>query len=171
MRKHSIILVIGGVSHTAWRCSTCREWKPEDAFYASKTTWHGFRAQCKECHNRSSILTRTPGAARTRNRKWMRADRLRNLAKYRARERAASRKYALDHKRVARQRLNSRVRSGRILRPARCGQCGRYAKTEGHHKDYSRPYDVEWLCSVCHGERHQSAKAEPCKQTPCKQTC
>lgn len=50
------------------------------------------------------------------------------------------------------------LQSGRLIRPDQCGRCGRKdTKAKGgrtiihaHHRDYSRPLDVEWLCAKCH---------------------
>jgi len=46
------------------------------------------------------------------------------------------------------------IRSGRIKRLQYCQVCGRVCKTEAHHNDYSKPYDVIWLCSSCHSQYH-----------------
>jgi hypothetical protein len=40
-----------------------------------------------------------------------------------------------------------------LLVPERC-QCGA-GKTEMHHKDYSKPLQVQWLCRPCHQVEHQ----------------
>lgn len=55
----------------------------------------------------------------------------------------------------ARELLNTAVSTGRIQRPDACEGCGREASVNGHHHDYSKPYDVEWLCTTCHGTRHR----------------
>ena len=55
----------------------------------------------------------------------------------------------------ARHDLYHAVTSGRIIRPDHCEFCFKECKPEGHHADYLRPLDVDWLCSVCHREVHK----------------
>ena len=53
---------------------------------------------------------------------------------------------------LARNRLQREIRLGRIVRPDSCSKCGgRGRRIEAHHADYSKPFEVQWLCSVCHG--------------------
>ena len=59
------------------------------------------------------------------------------------------------YRRRARMALNYAVKSGVVIRPAACSACGWVCKPHGHHADYSKPLEVEWLCSICHGKRHQ----------------
>jgi hypothetical protein len=49
-------------------------------------------------------------------------------------------------------------RDGRLT-PQPCERCGR-EDTHGHHEDYSKPLDVNWLCPPCHGERHREINEE-----------
>ena len=50
--------------------------------------------------------------------------------------------------------LNRAVATGKLKRSVFCESCGLPAKTEGHHSDYSKPLEVEWLCRKCHVEVH-----------------
>jgi len=45
------------------------------------------------------------------------------------------------------------IARGRIVRQP-CRVCGD-VKSHGHHADYSRPYDVDWLCAAHHREEHR----------------
>lgn len=54
----------------------------------------------------------------------------------------------------ARRNLRSQVCKGRIIKSLTCEICGVKCITEGHHKDYSKPYDVIWLCTKCHRDNH-----------------
>lgn len=61
-------------------------------------------------------------------------------------------------KQVARFALNAAVKAGRIKKPATCERCKQVTTTRrmhGHHEDYSKPLDVKWLCSICHGKEHR----------------
>lgn len=44
--------------------------------------------------------------------------------------------------------------SGKMQRPSICARCRENCKPQAHHKDYSKPLDVMWLCRKCHRERH-----------------
>jgi hypothetical protein len=53
----------------------------------------------------------------------------------------------------ARKLLFDAVRQGKIKRRP-CEVCG-HIKVEGHHDDYSKPYEVHWLCKKHHNEVHK----------------
>lgn len=51
--------------------------------------------------------------------------------------------------------LRNAVQSGRIRKPKACSDCGAPCRVHGHHEDYSKPFQVVWVCSGCHGKRHR----------------
>ncbi len=50
------------------------------------------------------------------------------------------------------------IKRGMLKRPAQCQRCGAQprrnkagvSQIQAHHKDYSKPLEVEWLCVDCH---------------------
>lgn len=48
--------------------------------------------------------------------------------------------------------LNRAVATGKLKRSVFCESCGLPAKTDGHHSDYNKPLEVEWLCRKCHAK-------------------
>jgi hypothetical protein len=47
------------------------------------------------------------------------------------------------------------IELGLFERPSFCEACGeRSSNIHGHHEDYSKPLEVQWLCSKCHREEH-----------------
>lgn len=69
----------------------------------------------------------------------------------------ASRKKWADanpDKRRAQGFVSYAIKRGLLVRPERCESCAKLCKPHAHHDDYSRPLDVRWLCSRCHGREH-----------------
>lgn len=56
-------------------------------------------------------------------------------------------------KRVVHNMVSKAIERGRII-PQQCRRCGA-EKTEAHHEDYSKPFEITWLCKPCHGARHR----------------
>lgn len=87
---------------------------------------------------------------------------------------SAARRYAADPSRVkaqarswrerngdrrtAQRRLASAVEKGEVVRPEACERCGSEPGRgrdgrrliQGHHADYEKPLEVEWVCPPCH---------------------
>lgn len=61
---------------------------------------------------------------------------------------------------ASRLALKTAVNRGEIVRPASCQRCGKSeALIEGHHHDYAKPLDVQWLCPKCHAATHMEMRA------------
>lgn len=58
---------------------------------------------------------------------------------------------------VARKKIYNKLRYGKMKRLP-CEVCGN-VKSEAHHKDYSKPLDVQWLCKVHHMEEDIKLRA------------
>ena len=42
------------------------------------------------------------------------------------------------------------VRDKRVPLVTVCSKCSSTEKVEGHHDDYTKPFNVRWLCEKCH---------------------
>lgn len=64
----------------------------------------------------------------------------------------------MDKKERGRRLVRDALKRGDIQRPNQCSKCGidpgqardGRSKIHGHHHDYDKPLDVEWLCAKCH---------------------
>ena len=53
-------------------------------------------------------------------------------------------------------RLNAAMKVYRHLRrPNKCELCGKTGLIHGHHRDYSKPLEVIWVCPMCHKQQHK----------------
>lgn len=72
-------------------------------------------------------------------------------------ERTAAMREKYPERKLARQRLRNAIRRGDIVRqPCQTSGCTR--KAQAHHKDYSKPLEVEWYCQPCHMALFHSSK-------------
>ena len=54
----------------------------------------------------------------------------------------------------ARKLLGRAVSSG-VIKKLPCEKCGVIEDVHGHHEDYSKPLEVNWLCRQHHTEEHR----------------
>lgn len=136
-------------------CTACGDQKGVGEFYAHPKMAAGVLSQCKECvkarvrkHRRDNDSVREYDRSRGAR---MSGEAVR---KYRARHPEAYRAHSA---------VSNAVRDGRLAKEP-CLFCGE-TKVHGHHRDYSKPLDVIWLCAKCHHRLHanfpETAAHEP----------
>lgn len=78
------------------------------------------------------------------------------------RKKANERASKWDNENPIKRRVHDRtmyaVETGKLIRPSQCSQCDKECTPHAHHEDYSKPYDVIWLCSTCHFYLHHKHK-------------
>ena len=155
-------------------CTKCEVPQVLTEFYPRKSTKDGLAYWCKSCardYRKENIVSINESASvyRTENREEInsrgRKYRSENpdktaecLQKHRSKNRDSINKkaklYQADNpnKMKARQLLSTAIKAGSIIRGL-CS-CGSTKPTDGHHEDYSKPLEVEWLCRPCHRQWH-----------------
>lgn len=150
-------------------CTRCGETKPITEFHRNKASATGHVSRCKSCIAHLNHLHHIKNADRIRARrmatyaanrevfaqrwaKWYTANQSRRSKS----ETARAAQWVKDHPEAATiirrsiSAVQQALRTGRLIRPAACEQCGRICKPQGAHHDYSLPLDVRWLCRSCH---------------------
>lgn len=147
------------------RCFKCGKRKLRSEFYRHVAMGDGLLGKCKDCTKADSL------AAYHRKRQdpaWLEAQRARGREKFMRLYRNPSpmpfwvADVAAEAKKAATQMLGNAVRDGKVVRPRSCSKCGKACVPHGHHEDYGKPLDVEWLCPECHRARH--AEMSPMRQ-------
>lgn len=149
----------------AKRCFKCGETKPRTDFYKHSAMADGFLGKCIDCtkhdvkqHRQARhdyYLAYDRQRANLPRRIKQRQEYARTLLGSKSRAKALSKQREISpDKYKARNALNNAIRDGRIQRGG-CQVCG-VCQVEGHHHDYSKPLDVEWLCKKHHTEIHRT---------------
>lgn len=124
-------------------CSRCHCEKPIEAFAVGQT-W------CRECYRE---YRRRP-EVRERQRIQCRARYRLNPQRYYE----YARRWALNHRTEynAEHTLGYAIKTGKIVSQP-CEVCGD-PHADAHHDDYSKPYEVRWLCRRHHREAHAGVR-------------
>lgn len=128
----------------ARQCGCCGKMVPLSGFYVSN------RTKCKAC-----VKAAVKRRALT-NPSVQEYDRARAKLPHR---KAAARQVTISWRERhpeayrAHTALNNAVRDGKVVREP-CQVCGTTENVHGHHRDYSAPLDVTWLCAKCHHRLH-----------------
>jgi len=133
-------------------CKRCLEIKSLSDFYKHSRMLDGHLNFCKECTKKRVTKHRNENVDRIRE-----YDRLRSKLPHK-KEMIAEVVKKYREKFPERYRANymvtNAVRDGRLKKEP-CVICGTEENLHAHHRDYSRPLDVVWLCCVCHKAAHK----------------
>lgn len=148
-------------------CRECFTVKPLSDFYKCAKMFDGHFNKCKECakakvtahRNKNIEAVREYDRKRSKQPHRLKANRD-NSKQYRdsGRHGVVNKKYRDDNpeKYRAHNILNNAIRDGKIKKPYKCEVCDKRRTLHGHHDDYSKPLDVDWLCAQCHNGRHEN---------------
>lgn len=131
------------------QCRVCSKILPIEAFYARQISMTKNHGECKDC-----TKARVKARART-NPKVQKYERERSSTPARRQHlnQNAQRWNARNPQAYkAHYAVTNAVRDGRLKREP-CLFCGG-EKVHGHHRDYTKPLEVIWLCPKCHHRLH-----------------
>lgn len=55
-----------------------------------------------------------------------------------------------------RNQVNNAINNHRLVRPVHCSNCSTEGRIDAHHEDYSKPFEIIWLCRKCHYALHRA---------------
>lgn len=138
------------------KCKTCGQEKPISEYYKKGISKKGiqlYQSNCKKCSReiyKNWAIVNHDRFNKTR-RKWAKRNRAK-LAAMKARHRKKH-----PDKTKARNAITMKLAKNRLT-PKPCATCGvrptAAYPTEAHHPDYSKPFEVVWLCRKHHLEEH-----------------
>jgi hypothetical protein len=128
-------------------CKECNIEKPlSEFFFWAKRNWYSPR--CKPCHNIFCTKYRHSEKGKATSKTWSKSDRGSEVTKQRMATWRAKNKI----KRTAQTAVSNAIRDGRLQRGS-CIICN-VPMAEAHHNDYSKPFQITWLCKTHHSAIH-----------------
>ena len=131
-------------------CKKCKETMSIQEFYTHKQMGDGRLSFCKEC-------------VKSRVRKYGSTDHAKEIARAWAKtpkgraktSRGGKRHIEQNPEKMRCRRMSANaIRDGKITREP-CRVCGD-EKSESHHKDYTNPFNIDWLCRKHHRKIYHS---------------
>lgn len=119
------------------KCSRCETEKPLEAFHRDAKKSDGLSPWCKPCKN-----GRTVELHLQKRKDPTKIESIRRHV-YKAVEKA--------------------LNNGTLVKPEKCPVCRLTLPSreiQGHHHDYTKPLEVEWICRNCHIKQHKEERQE-----------
>jgi ribosomal protein L44E len=135
-------------------CKGCDTAKPVTDFNKNRSSKDGLQYRCRQCQLAANRqwCERHPEVRRAALRRQYRRE------KAKPGSRRPSKSGPAKAKKAQLAVWNATL-TGRLIRPDNCSACGSSEwPIQAHHEDYSRPLDVQWLCTRCHGRLHAAKK-------------
>lgn len=144
-------------------CFKCNRSLLRSEFYAHPQMGDGLLGKCKDCTKadvkvRITVVQQDPVWRATERARCRLKEENRRLAGLASPSKQSTRRQwrlANPHKHKAHNAASNAVRCGKLIPAKNCEDCGQMSKLQKHHEDYSKPLDVDWLCTKCHGIRHR----------------
>jgi hypothetical protein len=135
------------------QCFKCKELKSVDLFYSHPATADKHLNKCKLCTKRDVGKRYYNPEFREKIKEYERMrfqnpERKKKVLAYQRKRRLTFR-----GKNKARTAVANAIRDKRLVRQP-CETCGNI-KSQAHHTDYRKYYDVKWLCFKHHREAHK----------------
>jgi len=123
-------------------CKKCSMVKDVTEFGTHPNMLNGRRTTCKQCRSKETLdWFNNHGGKEFRT--------IEKKRKYKEQQRAAH-----PEKHKARNDVMNAIRKGILVAKESCERCGSTGLLHGHHPDYKKTLDVEWLCVPCHTKEH-----------------
>lgn len=134
-------------------CCTCKREKEPEKFGVDKRAKDGVRSRCKDCRKKEDTKKyRNSTRGKESNRKAVKKYSQSSKGKA-ARSKAQTNYRMLNPEKIkAHEIVRCAIENGWLIpEPCPCSEI----EVEGHHEDYSKPLEVDWLCSKCHTKLHR----------------
>ena len=120
-------------------CTKCNRELPLNMFAKYTRRNHTHYSSCKECKAK------------------YRQENKRKLYDNASKVRLSTEEYKIKAR--AWNKIHYAIKVGKILKPSQCSICGGFDNIQAHHNDYSKPYEVQWVCQSCHSQLDKIRKA------------
>ena len=135
-------------------CVKCDESKQKSDYHRCSRDKRGYQQPCAKCRNIiKKEYKKTPKGIEV-NRKSGRRWRKNHKTKWNAYKREHYRNN--PHMKKAYKTLHA-AQEKDLITPNPCEICGS-VDVHGHHEDYSKPLEVNWLCALHHREAHRDGR-------------
>lgn len=135
-------------------CTECKVEKPVSAFSKQTAAKDNLQRWCKTCNRLHQQTPEGKAAHQKSHKKYYQSE----AGKATHRRSSEVQRSAHPDRIKARQTLYHAINSGRIKRPSTCEECSKKRFVHGHHEDYNKPLDVDWLCIKCHNKLHEELR-------------